>query len=89
VCTTNISCTSCKILLTSYKEDVLFFFFLVVHEKESLMALFEENNGTKQCFLYDLPKHKGCLGCFFSLLFLSAGSFVVGNDYNTHCPCAT
>lgn len=27
MCPTNISCTSCKILLSSYKEDIIFFFF--------------------------------------------------------------
>lgn len=32
VCATNISCTSCKILLSSCKEDILFF-FPVAHKK--------------------------------------------------------
>lgn len=87
MCPTNISCTSCKILLSSYKEDIFFsFFFFIIFFSSSwrklitdLEALFEENNGTKQClFCETCQSTKDAWDVFFLCCFCQQEVLLLG-----------
>lgn len=83
MCATNISCTSCKILLSGYKEDIIFFSFHFFFSSgwrkliTDLEALFEENNGTKQCLFVRPAKAQRMHGMFFFFVAFVSRKFLL------------